>query len=141
MFRSRYGAVDVGSEACEIPGTMSTDGNREGRTRPALETGAGRIAGDLGGAFGDLGTFLPHVLGAITVAGLAPTGVLLGFGLFYVTSGLFYRLPIPVQPMKAVSAVLITAGLSAGRSSRRRCLRLILLAGGERGVGRLPGSC
>jgi hypothetical protein len=32
----------------------------------------GRAAGEISGAFGDLGTFLPHTLGAITVAGLAP---------------------------------------------------------------------
>src|SRR5438132_346097 len=31
------------------------------------------------GACGDLGTFIPHVIGAITVAGLAPAGVLMGF--------------------------------------------------------------
>ena len=30
------------------------------------------------GACGDLGTFIPHVIGAMTVAGLAPVGVLLG---------------------------------------------------------------
>jgi nitrate/nitrite transporter NarK len=52
------------------------------------------VAGDIGGAFGDLGTFLPHALGAITVAGLAPVGVMVSFGVFYVASGLFYRLPI-----------------------------------------------
>jgi len=89
---------------------------------------AGRVAGEIGGAFGDLGTFLPHVLGAITVAGLAPVGVLLSFGAFYIASGLFYRLPIPVQPMKAVSAVLITSGLSAAEvAATGLCLGLILL--------------
>lgn len=69
---------------------------------------------EFGAAFADLGTFLPHVLGAITVAGLAPAGVLFGFAAFYLGSGLFYGLPIPVQPMKAVSAVLLTSGLSSG---------------------------
>ena len=94
----------------------------------ARRTGRG-LAGDIGGAFGDLGTFLPHALGAITVAGLAPVGVLASFGVFYVATGLFYRLPIPVQPMKAVSAVLITSGLSAGEvAAAGLCLGLILLA-------------
>ncbi len=69
---------------------------------------------EFGGAFGDLGTFLPHVLGAITVAGLAPTGVLMGFGLFLIGSGWFYGVPMAVQPMKAVSAVVLTADLSPG---------------------------
>jgi hypothetical protein len=36
------------------------------------------------GACGDLGTFIPHVIGAMTVAGLAPAGVLFGFGVFLI---------------------------------------------------------
>jgi predicted benzoate:H+ symporter BenE len=69
---------------------------------------------ELGGAFGDLGTFLPHVISVITVGGLPATGVLYGFGLFYMATGLLYRLPVPVQPMKAVSAVIVTAHLPPG---------------------------
>src|SRR5882757_11412267 len=66
------------------------------------------------GACGDLGTFIPHVIGAMTVAGLAPAGVLFGFGAFLISTGLFYGLPLPVQPMKAVSAVILTDGLRPG---------------------------
>jgi hypothetical protein len=44
----------------------------------------------------------------LTVAGLAPAGVLIGFGAFFIASGLFYGLPMAVQPMKAISAVLVT---------------------------------
>ncbi|MGH8547878.1 MAG: hypothetical protein ACRERU_04645 [Methylococcales bacterium] len=36
---------------------------------------------EIGGAFGDLGTFIPHTLGAIRIAGLSPAGVLASFGL------------------------------------------------------------
>lgn len=72
------------------------------------------ILQEASGACGDLGTFIPHVIGAITVAGLAPVGVLLGFGVFLVFTGLFYGLPIAVQPMKAVSAVILTGGLRPG---------------------------
>jgi hypothetical protein len=87
-------------------GTMSNAGDDQRTRAEAGPSGAARLAGDVGGAFGDLGTFLPHVVGAITVAGLAPAGVLASFGLCYVATGLFYRLPIPVQPMKAVSAAV-----------------------------------
>src|SRR4051812_16798837 len=66
------------------------------------------------GACGDLGTFIPHVIGALTVAGLAPVGVLFGFAAFLIATGLFYGLPLPVQPMKAISAVILTGGLSPG---------------------------
>jgi predicted benzoate:H+ symporter BenE len=69
---------------------------------------------DAGGACGDLGTFIPHVIGAMTVAGLAPAGVLLGFAAFLIATGLFYGLPLPVQPMKAISAVILTGGLRPG---------------------------
>lgn len=70
--------------------------------------------GDIAGAFGDLGTFVPHVVSAITVGGLSPVGLFVGFGLFYAATGLIYRLPIPVQPMKAVSAVIVTSHLTPG---------------------------
>ena len=66
------------------------------------------------GSCGDLGTFIPHVIGAITVAGLAPFGVLFGFAVFLIGSGWFYKIPMAVQPMKAVSAVIITAGMTPG---------------------------
>jgi predicted benzoate:H+ symporter BenE len=72
------------------------------------------IVQEASGACGDLGTFIPHVIGAMTVAGLAPVGVLGGFGIFLISTGLFYGLPIPVQPMKAVSAVILTGGLTPG---------------------------
>lgn len=74
--------------------------------------------GEVSGAFGDLGTLLPLMLGAIAVAGLAPTPVLGGFALFYIATAAYYRLPIPVQPMKAVAAVLLTAELGPQRSRR-----------------------
>jgi predicted benzoate:H+ symporter BenE len=77
----------------------------------------GRLLGEVGGACGDLGTFIPHVVGALTVAGLAPAGVLFGFGAAFVASGLFYGLPMAVQPMKAVSAVLLTGQLAPGATA------------------------
>ena len=62
---------------------------------------------ELAGSFGDLGTFLPIVVAMILVNGLSPSAVLLAFGLFYIGTGLFYRLPVPVQPLKAVGAIAI----------------------------------
>lgn len=71
-------------------------------------------AGEVGGAFGDLGTLLPILLGAVTVAGMSAGGVLVGFGAFLLATGLIYRLPLPVQPMKAVGALVIAGGLAPG---------------------------
>lgn len=64
------------------------------------------------GALGDIGTLLPLMLGAIVIGGLAPMPVLLGFAVFYITTAVYYRLPIPVQPMKAVAAALLVTGMT-----------------------------
>jgi len=62
---------------------------------------------ELAGAFGDLGTLLPIVVGMILINKLSPSTVFLAFGLFYLFTGYYYRLPIPVQPLKAVGAIAI----------------------------------
>jgi len=59
------------------------------------------------GSLGDLGTFLPHIIGAITVVKMDPTGILTSFGLFYAFTGAFYGVPMAVQPMKAASASVL----------------------------------
>lgn len=93
-----------------------------------------RAAGEFSGAFGDLGTFLPHVLGALTVAGLAPVGVLFGFGAFLIASGLFYGIPMAVQPMKAVSALILTGELNAAEvAATGLAIGLVLLVLGLTG--------
>jgi hypothetical protein len=62
---------------------------------------------ELAGSFGDLGTLLPIVVAMILINKLSATTVFLGFGLFYLMTGLYYRLPVPVQPLKAVGAIAI----------------------------------
>ncbi len=59
------------------------------------------------GAFGDLGTLIPFVVGYVAVLKMDPVGVLLAFGLSKVAVGLFYRTPMPVQPMKAIGGAAI----------------------------------
>ena len=62
---------------------------------------------ELAGAFGDLGTLLPIVVAMIFINKLSPSSVFLAFGLFYLVVGYYYRLPIPVQPLKAVGAIAL----------------------------------
>ena len=62
---------------------------------------------ELAGSLGDLGTLLPIVVGMILINKLSPTTVFLAFGLFYLMTGYYFRLPIPVQPLKAVGAIAI----------------------------------
>ncbi len=59
------------------------------------------------GAFGDLGTLIPFAVGYIAVLKMDPVGVLLAFGVAKFAVGLFYRTPMPVQPMKAIGGAAI----------------------------------
>jgi MFS superfamily sulfate permease-like transporter len=63
---------------------------------------------ELAGAFGDFGTLIPFVVGYVTINRLDPQAVLLGFGLVAVVTGLYFRTPMPVQPMKAIATVAVT---------------------------------
>ena len=60
------------------------------------------------GAFGDLGTLLPFLLAYIAVLKVDPLGLLLAFGVAMIGVGLYYKTPVPVQPMKAIGAVAAT---------------------------------
>jgi hypothetical protein len=60
------------------------------------------------GAFGDLGTLIPFVVAYIAVVKMDPFGILFSFGIALVISGLRYKTPFPVQPMKAIGAVAAT---------------------------------
>jgi MFS superfamily sulfate permease-like transporter len=65
---------------------------------------------ELAGAFGDLGTLIPFVVGYIAVMKVDPLGILFMFGLSEILVGLFYKTPIPVQPMKAIGGAAIASG-------------------------------
>lgn len=69
--------------------------------------------GDLSGAFADLGTFLPLVIGVLLIGDHDPSGLLVGFGAFAIATGLIYKRPVPVQPMKVIAALVIAGSLSA----------------------------
>ena len=95
--------------------------------------------GDLSGAFADLGTFLPLVIALLVLGRFDSTGLLIGFGLFAIATGVIYRLPIPVQPMKLVAALAIAGGLSADALMASGMLLglALLLLGGSGLIGRM----
>ena len=68
---------------------------------------------EVSGALGDLGTFLPIVV-ALTVGHQIslPTTLVLT-GVYNILTGLFFGIPLPVQPMKAVAAVAILKSFTA----------------------------
>ena len=60
------------------------------------------------GAFGDLGTLIPFTVAYISLLKMDPYGILLAFGIAKIISGLYYKTPFPIQPMKAIGAVATT---------------------------------
>jgi hypothetical protein len=68
---------------------------------------------ELAGAVADVGVLVPIAVALIVKNGLSPTAVLLPAGLLYVTAAFVYRLPVPVQPLKALGAIAIAEGLGA----------------------------
>jgi MFS superfamily sulfate permease-like transporter len=69
---------------------------------------------ELAGAFGDLGTLIPFVLGYMALNNMDPLGILVAFGVFQIFVGLYFKTPISVQPMKAIGGMAITHGMSPG---------------------------
>ncbi len=60
------------------------------------------------GAFGDIGTDLPLIVGMILAAHLDVASVLVTYGAMQIFTGFIYQRPMPVQPLKAVATIVIT---------------------------------
>lgn len=67
---------------------------------------------EFSGSLADLGVMLPLALALISLNGMDATAAFVGVGLAYIVTALVYRLPIPVQPLKSVSAVALALNLS-----------------------------
>jgi xanthine/uracil permease len=65
------------------------------------------------GAFGDLGTDLPLLVGIILASGMDSASALTLFGVMQILTALRYRLPMPVQPLKAMAALIIAQKIPA----------------------------
>jgi hypothetical protein len=66
---------------------------------------------ELSGAFGDIGTDFPLVVGMILAAKLDPASVFTMFGAMQILTGLLYGIPMPAQPLKAVAVLVIAQRL------------------------------
>ena len=73
------------------------------------------------GSLGDFGTIIPLILAVALVSDVSPRYILLFFGIWFILTGLYYRLPIPLEPMKAVAVTVIAAGAHRGNLKRRNC--------------------
>lgn len=72
---------------------------------------------ELAGSLGDFGTIIPLILAVALVSDVDPRYILLFFGIWFILTGLYYRLPIPLEPMKAIAVVVIAAGANGGISA------------------------
>ena len=70
---------------------------------------------EVAGAFGDFGTIFPIMLGvAIVCPDVNVSHFFLFLAVWFIIAGFYYRLPIPIEPMKAIGAIVIAEGLSGG---------------------------
>src|SRR2546429_9965485 len=82
-------------------------------SHPARREGGIRFdRNELAGAFGDIGTDLPLIVGVILAAHLDSASALILFGAMQILTALRYRMPMPVQPLKAVAALVIAQKVS-----------------------------
>jgi sulfate permease, SulP family len=65
---------------------------------------------EIAGGLGDMGVLVPLAIALITLNQLNATSVFLVTGLLYIITGWTFRLPIPVQPLKAVAVIALTMG-------------------------------
>jgi xanthine/uracil/vitamin C permease (AzgA family) len=62
---------------------------------------------ELAGSMGDFGTLFPLAIGYIAICGMDPSGLLVMMGLANIVTGLVFRLPMPIEPMKVLAVVAI----------------------------------
>ena len=62
---------------------------------------------ELAGSTGDFGTLFPLAIGYFAINGLNPAGLLVMMGLANIVTGIVYRLPMPIEPMKVLAATAI----------------------------------
>jgi SulP family sulfate permease len=90
---------------------------------------------EFSGSLGDLGTLLPLALGMILVNGLNPNGVFLSVGLFFILSGMYCGVTVPVQPMKVIGAYAIATAMTASQiTASGYLIGLVLLIIGVTGA-------
>ena len=70
--------------------------------------------GEATGAIADLGILVPLATALILVNGLDASAVLVCAGLLVLATGVVFRTPFPVQPLKALTAVAVAQKLAPG---------------------------
>lgn len=69
------------------------------------------------GSVGDLGTFVPLLVGLTVECGLDIGTTLIFTGLYNVATALMFDVPMPLQPMKTIAAVALSSSSSSSSAS------------------------
>ncbi|KAG0362351.1 hypothetical protein BC939DRAFT_450238 [Gamsiella multidivaricata] len=70
--------------------------------------------GEMSGALGDLGTLLPILLSLALTGQVDLTASLIFGGVWNILTGIMFRIPMCVQPMKSIAAIALTNHMSLG---------------------------
>lgn len=81
----------------------------------------------MAGAFGDIGVLFPIAIALITLNHLNPTALFLAAGLTYCVAGYYFKIPIAVQPFKAVAAIALALSLAPSAIASAGLLMGVLL--------------
>ena len=76
------------------------------------ESGLEFSTSELAGALGDSITVLPLIVALAATTSVSLPHVLVGFGVFQIVWGLYYGMPLSVEPMKALVGLAIVGSLS-----------------------------
>lgn len=83
---------------------------------------------DVAGAFGDIGILFPIAIALISLNHMNPTAVFLAAGMAYILAGAYFKIPMPVQPFKAVAAIALALQLSPASIAHAGLLMGVLLS-------------
>jgi sulfate permease, SulP family len=84
---------------------------------------------ELAGGLGDAGLFIPIAVALVAVNGLSATMAFGGAGLVYLLTAWYFRVPVPVQPLKAFAAAAIALQLEADVIAAGALLMAVAMAG------------
>lgn len=90
---------------------------------------------EFSGAFGDSITVIPLLIGIGLTTEASLGHLLFFFAVFQIATGLYYRLPMPVEPMKALAGLTIAGTLTFQQATAAGLvLGLLLLTTGSLGI-------
>ncbi|MBW2711773.1 MAG: putative sulfate/molybdate transporter [Deltaproteobacteria bacterium] len=91
---------------------------------------------EIAGSLGDLGTLLPIAIGMILINGLSPIGIFFSIGIYFILSGIYYGITVPVQPMKVIGAYAIATAMTSSQVLASAALMglILLIIGGTNAI-------